>query len=252
MSDLKKQTTHFGYEEVPITEKAKKVSEVFHSVADKYDIMNDVMSFGGHRLWKKFTLDLCNVRPGQQVLDVAAGTGDLSLAFAKKVGSHGLVVMTDINGSMLRNGRDRLLDEGVFKNVQFAEANAECLPFEDNSFDLVTIAFGLRNVTDKDKALRSMFRVLKPGGQLVILEFSKPTVPGLKTFYDAYSFSAIPFMGKIITGDKDSYQYLVESIRMHPDQATLKQMMENAGFEDCDVHNLTGGIVAVHRGYRYS
>jgi demethylmenaquinone methyltransferase / 2-methoxy-6-polyprenyl-1,4-benzoquinol methylase len=243
-------TTHFGYQTVATGEKAKKVAEVFHSVAARYDVMNDLMSFGVHRLWKRYTIDMAGVRPGQQVLDIAGGTGDLAKAFSKRVGPAGKVILSDINASMLGVGRDRLIDNGLTQNLEFVQANAECLPFADNTFDLLTISFGLRNVTDKDKALRSMFRVLKPGGRLLVLEFSKPVIEPLSKAYDAYSFSVLPALGQLITQDADSYRYLAESIRMHPDQETLKAMMGTAGFERTDYHNLTGGIVALHRGFK--
>jgi demethylmenaquinone methyltransferase / 2-methoxy-6-polyprenyl-1,4-benzoquinol methylase len=247
----KQDTTHFGYQQVRTEDKARKVAEVFHSVADRYDVMNDLMSFGIHRLWKRYAIELAGVRKGQRVLDLAGGTGDLAGRFARMVGPGGEVVLADINASMLRRGRERMLDEGLAGNLRFAQVNAECLPFPDNHFDLITIAFGLRNVTDKDAALRSMYRVLKPGGRLLVLEFSKPVLPGLKSVYDLYSFSALPLMGKLITGDAGSYRYLAESIRMHPDQPTLRGMMEEAGFERCEFYNLSGGIVAVHRGYKF-
>jgi len=243
-------TTHFGFKTVPTAEKQAKVAEVFHSVAAKYDLMNDLMSMGIHRLWKRFAITLSGVRRGQHVLDIAGGTGDLAKAFSREVGATGHVVLSDINESMLNVGRDRLLDAGC-TNVDFVLANAETLaPFADESFDLITISFGLRNVTDKDAALRSMYRVLKPGGRLLVLEFSKPVFEPLSKVYDLYSFTALPFLGKLITNDADSYRYLAESIRMHPDQRTLKQMMETAGFTSCDYHNLTGGIVALHRGFK--
>lgn len=244
------ETTHFGYKTVKTEEKAQKVAHVFHSVAQKYDLMNDVMSFGIHRLWKRFAIQMSGVRRGQQVLDIAGGTGDLAKVFSREVGAEGHVVLSDINQSMLEVGRDRLIDAGC-TNVDFVLANAETLePFADNSFDLVTISFGLRNVTDKDAALEAMYRVLKPGGRLLVLEFSKPVFEPFAKLYDLYSFTALPVMGKIIANDAESYQYLAESIRMHPDQTTLKNMMENAGFQNCDYHNLTGGIVAVHRGFK--
>jgi len=246
----KTRDTDFGYQQVPWGKKAEKVAEVFHSVADKYDLMNDLMSLGVHRLWKKFTLDLAGVHNGQTVLDLAGGTGDLALRFSQLVGLKGQVVLSDINASMLNQGRDRLINKGIIGNIQYIQADAEQLPFATNSFDCITIAFGLRNVTDKQTALESMFRVLKPGGKLLILEFSSPTLPGLKPLYDAYSFSVLPLIGKIIARDEKSYRYLAESIRMHPNQKSLKLMMEKAGFEQCDYHNLTGGIVAVHRGYK--
>ena len=231
-----KDTTHFGYKEVPTAEKAKHVAEVFHSVAGKYDLMNDLMSLGIHRLWKHFTIMNSGVRRGATVLDIAGGTGDLTRQFSKLVGDTGKVVLADINASMLNVGRDRLTDDGIVGNIEYVQANAEALPFPDNSFNCITIAFGLRNVTDKDKALASMFRVLKPGGQLI---------------YDAYSFKILPQLGKIFTGDEDSYRYLAESIRMHPDQETLKQMMTDVGFERCEYHNMTAGIVSLHRGYKF-
>ncbi len=247
MSD---DTTHFGFQEVPREEKVRRVADVFHSVAGKYDLMNDMMSFGIHRLWKRYTIDMADVRPGQRILDLAGGTGDLAAAFSRLVGREGQVVLADINESMIQVGRARLADRGVAGNVEYVQANAECLPFPDNSFDRITIAFGLRNVTDKDAALRSMYRVLKPGGRLLVLEFSRPVNPLLSRLYDRYSFSLLPRMGKLLANDADSYRYLAESIRMHPPQEELRAMMEAAGFERCDYHNLTGGIVALHRGYK--
>ena len=244
------KTTHFGYKEVPEDEKVRMVGGVFHSVASRYDLMNDLMSGGIHRIWKRVAIELSGVRPGQHILDVAGGTGDLTSRFSREVGPTGKVVLSDINSSMLGTGRDRLLDEGVCGNVAFVLADAEALPFCDASFDCVTIAFGLRNVTHKDRALASMLRVLKPGGRLLVLEFSKPTSEFLGKLYDAYSFGVIPKIGKLVAGDEDSYRYLAESIRMHPDQETLRDMMEDAGFERCDYHNMTGGIVAIHRGFR--
>ena len=241
----------FGYRQVPAAEKAQHVRAVFDSVADKYDLMNDLMSAGVHRLWKRYTLSQTGLRPGQMALDVAGGTGDIAAGMAKQVGASGLVVLSDINAAMLEVGRNRLLDRGLMHNVRFSLANAECLPFEDESFDCVTIAFGLRNVTDKPAALASMRRVLRPGGRLLVLEFSKPVVPGLKPVYDVYSFSVLPWLGKRIAGDSDSYQYLAESIRRFPDQETLCNMMREAGLEDCRYHNLSGGIVALHKGFRY-
>ncbi len=248
MSESEK-TTHFGYQQVPVEEKAGKVAQVFHSVAGKYDLMNDAMSMGIHRLWKQFTISQAAVREGMTVLDLAGGTGDLARKFARRVGPDGVVVLADINSSMLRAGRDRLMDEGVVGNVRYAQVNAECLPFRDDCFNVVTIAFGLRNVTDKEAALRSMKRCIKPGGKLLVLEFSKPVSRAFSKVYDLYSFTALPLMGKLLAGDSDSYRYLAESIRMHPDQETLKAMMEDAGFSHCDYFNLTGGVVALHYGY---
>lgn len=251
MSQNANDTTHFGYEQVKTSEKQAKVADVFHSVAAKYDIMNDLMSFGVHRLWKRFAIDCSGVRPGQKVLDLAGGTGDLTAKFSRIVGDKGQVILADINDSMLKVGRDKLRDLGVVSNVEYVQANAQALPFPDNTFDLITIAFGLRNVTDKDEALRSMYRVLKPGGRLLVLEFSKPSNELLSKAYDMYSFNLLPTMGKMVANDSESYKYLAESIRMHPDQDTLKGMMENAGFEQAQYYNLTGGIVALHRGYKF-
>lgn len=244
------EETHFGYKTVNKAEKQARVADVFTSVAKKYDIMNDLMSFGIHRLWKRYAISLSGVRAGQHVLDIAGGTGDLAKVFSREVGKNGHVVLSDINAAMLEVGRERLINAGC-NNVDFVLANAETLaPFEDNSFDLLTISFGLRNVTDKDAALRAMYRVLKPGGRLLILEFSKPIFEPLSKAYDLYSFTALPLMGKIVANDSESYKYLAESIRMHPNQQSLKQMMEQAGFENCDYNNLTFGIVAVHRGFK--
>tara|TARA_R110002110_G_scaffold10401_4_gene51103 strand:- start:6 stop:755 length:750 start_codon:yes stop_codon:yes gene_type:complete len=248
MSD--KRTTHFGYREVEEDAKAGLVANVFHSVAGRYDLMNDLMSGGIHRIWKRFTIELSAVRAGQSVLDIAGGTGDLAAKFADIVGPTGCVVLADINESMLNVGRDKLLDHGYQGNLEFVQADAQYLPFPDDSFDCVSIAFGLRNVTDKDLALRSMLRVLKPGGRLLVLEFSKPANPLLEKAYDSYSFRMLPFMGKLVAGDSESYQYLAESIRMHPDQETLLGMLEDAGFVNCEYHNLTGGVVALHRGFK--
>lgn len=241
-------TTHFGYEQVAESDKAARVRGVFDSVASRYDVMNDLMSMGLHRVWKTFTIAVSGVRAGHRVLDVAAGTGDLSRAFARKVGPAGMVVMSDINGSMLRAGRDRLIDSGVL--VPTVLCDAERLPFPDAEFDLVSVAFGLRNMTHKDKALREMHRVLKPGGKLLVLEFSKPWEP-LRGAYDLYSFQVLPRLGKMVAGDPQSYQYLAESIRMHPDQETLAGMMREAGFGHVDWHNLTAGVVALHIGQKF-
>ena len=248
MSD--KKTTHFGYKQVPVEEKAGLVSGVFHSVAGQYDLMNDLMSFGIHRVWKFFTIEKSGVRNGHHVLDIAGGTGDLTASFSRVVGENGKVILADINDSMLRVGRDKLINRGRSNNVEYVQADAQHLPFPDNSFDCITIAFGLRNVTDKDLALHSMFRVLKPGGRLLILEFSKPSDDTLAKMYDRYSFNILPKMGQIVTGDAESYRYLAESIRMHPDQETLKAMMQGAGFLQTEYFNMTGGIVALHRGFK--
>lgn len=252
MSDSSKQEgyTHFGYEDVPLEEKAGRVRKVFDSVAEKYDLMNDVMSFGLHRLWKKFTILLCQLRAGDRVLDLAGGTGDLAMRIWPKIGDGGELVVSDINAAMLNIGRDRLLDAGISGNTHFIQADAEALPFPNNYFDCITIGFGLRNVTEKQNSLRAMFHCLRPGGRLLILEFSKPVLPGLDKLYNFYSFSILPRIGRVIAGDTDSYRYLSESIRMHPDQETLKGMMQDAGFENCQVYNLAGGIVAVHRGFK--
>jgi demethylmenaquinone methyltransferase/2-methoxy-6-polyprenyl-1,4-benzoquinol methylase len=244
------KTTHFGFRDVPVNEKAGHVRKVFDSVASNYDLMNDLMSFGIHRLWKRFAINMAGLRSGQQVLDLAGGTGDLTRLIAPRIGDSGHVVLSDINAAMLANGRSHLIDRGITGNVSFALANAEQLPFPDNHFDLVTIAFGLRNVTNKQRALDSMFRTLRPGGRLLVLEFSKPA-SALKPAYDFYSFNILPKLGRLIAKDEDSYRYLAESIRMHPDQKSLLGMMEQAGFEDCDYHNLSGGIVAIHRGYKF-
>jgi demethylmenaquinone methyltransferase/2-methoxy-6-polyprenyl-1,4-benzoquinol methylase len=249
MPDSEK-TTHFGFQTVNVEEKAERVRGVFDSVASRYDIMNDLMSFGIHRLWKHIAVDLAGVRGGMKVLDLASGTGDLASRFAGLVGPEGEVVMSDINLAMLEEGRKRMVDEGHAGNVDYMQIDAESIPFPDNSFHVVTIAFGLRNVTDKQRALREMYRVLKPGGRALVLEFSRPSSKPLEKLYDLYSFRALPLMGKLVANDADSYRYLAESIRMHPDQETLKEMMEEAGFERCDYHNLTGGIVAVHRGFK--
>ncbi|MDF2691270.1 MAG: ubiquinone/menaquinone biosynthesis methyltransferase [Gammaproteobacteria bacterium] len=246
----KPDSTHFGFKEVAWAEKQKKVAEVFSSVANKYDVMNDVMSFGIHRLWKRHTISVSKVKPGQKVLDLAGGTGDLAMKFAELVGKNGLVVLADINPDMLNEGRKRLEDKGHIGQIKYSQVNAESLPFPDNYFDCITIAFGLRNVTDKDQALREMCRVLKPGGQALILEFSHPVL-AIKPLYDVYSFHILPKMGKLIAQDEDSYRYLAESIRKHPDQDSLKNMMKQAGFDEVDYSNLSGGIVALHRGIKW-
>jgi demethylmenaquinone methyltransferase/2-methoxy-6-polyprenyl-1,4-benzoquinol methylase len=246
-----KKTTHFGFQEVPYEEKVRKVAGVFHSVANKYDVMNDLMSLGIHRLWKRYTIEMSGVKADDHVLDLAGGTGDLAAKFAHLVGPGGSVTLADINESMLRVGRERLVDKGLVGNVNYVQANAEHLPFPDNHFDAITIAFGLRNVTDKDAALRSMNRVLKPGSPLLVLEFSRPVVKPLTPFYDTYSFKVLPFLGKLITNDADSYRYLAESIRKHPDQETLKTMILDAGFDKVEYFNLSGGIVALHRSYKF-
>jgi len=244
-------TTHFGYRDVPVDEKQKLVGRVFTSVASKYDLMNDLMSFGVHRLWKRWFASTSGVRAGDAVLDLAGGTGDIAALLLPLVGDKGSVVLGDINAAMLRTGRDRLLDQGFVRNLDYAQLNAEALAFPNASFDAVTIAFGLRNVTDKDAALREMYRVLKPGGRVLILEFSAVQSQLLKRLYDFHSFEVLPRLGKLIANDADSYQYLAESIRKHPDQSTLKGMLEAAGFAQVDVRNLSGGIVAIHRGYKF-
>jgi len=247
----KNQDTHFGYKTVKAEDKANLVADVFHSVANRYDLMNDLMTLGVHRLWKRYTIELSGIREGQTVLDLAGGTGDLAALMAPRVGKAGKIILSDINDSMLQVGRDRMADKGFIGNIDYVQANAERLPFSDKQFDCVTIAFGLRNVTDKNAALRSIFRVLKPGGRLLILEFSKPTNSLLEKVYDEYSFKVLPKIGEIVTNDAESYRYLAESIRMHPDQQTLKNMVLDAGFEQADVHNIAGGIVALHRGFRF-
>ena len=247
---MDQKTTHFGYKTVNVEEKAGKVADVFHSVASNYDLMNDLMSAGVHRLWKRMTIEMSGVRSGNKVLDIAGGTGDLAAKFSRIVGKDGYVVLADINESMLKVGRDRLMDLGVVDNVKFSQSDAQYLPFPDNTFDIITIAFGLRNVTDKELALKSMLRVLKPGGRLLVLEFSKPGNPVLSEIYDTYSFNILPKLGKLFADDAESYQYLAESIRMHPDQQTLMAMMNDAGFTNTDFHNMTGGVVALHRGVK--
>ena len=245
------ETTHFGYQRVAADEKARKVAGVFDSVAGKYDLMNDLMSLGVHRWWKRFAVSVSGVRAGERVLDLAGGTGDLSSRLLSRVGPKGLVVLSDINATMLAEGRRRLIDEGALGNIAYVQADAEQLPFPDNTFDCITMAFGLRNVTYKERALAAMYRAHKPGGRAIILEFSHPVAPGLKPVYDLYSFTVLPVLGKLVADDAASYRYLAESIRMHPDQETLLRMLEAAGFERCQYFNLTGGIVAVHRGYKF-
>jgi len=248
---MSQEITDFGYQQVPVKEKAERVAAVFSSVAGKYDLMNDLMSLGIHRFWKRFTIQLSGARAGQKILDLAGGTGDLARLFLDEVGPNGQVYLADINAAMLQIGRDRLIDQGALGNVHYIQANAETLPFTNNYFDCISIAFGLRNVTDKLAALKSMYKVLKPGGRLLVLEFSKPVLAPLSKLYDTYSFALLPKLGQWITGDAPSYQYLAESIRMHPDQDTLKEMIIAAGFDTCEYHNLTGGIVALHRAWKY-
>ncbi|WP_297362158.1 bifunctional demethylmenaquinone methyltransferase/2-methoxy-6-polyprenyl-1,4-benzoquinol methylase UbiE [Acidiferrobacter sp.] len=243
-------TTHFGYREVSESEKTRLVGRVFRSVATRYDLMNDLMSGGLHRAWKAFALNIAAAKPGERVLDLAGGTGDLAAAMATRVSDRGLVVLSDINDAMLAVGRDRLMDRGTPRRLTYVQANAETLPFPDNTFDLITIGFGLRNVTHKDRALAAMCRALKPGGRCIVLEFSHPRSPLLSRLYDAYSFTVVPKLGRYVARDEESYQYLVESIRKHPDQEALKALMEEAGFARVGYWNLTGGIVAVHRGYK--
>ena len=244
------KTTDFGFEKVPIGEKARRVSSVFSSVAENYDLMNDIMSFGVHRLWKRFVVELAHVRAGQSVLDLAGGSGDLTRQIMRRSGGKATVTLADLNAQMLDVGRRRLLDAGVLKGVSYVQADAESLPFPDEQFDIVTIAFGLRNVTVKERALRSMHRVLRPGGQALILEFSTLRLPLLDPLYKAYLMNVLPRMGQVVAGDSQSYRYLAESIRMHPPQEALLAMMEAAGFERCSYHNLSAGIAAVHRGYK--
>ncbi len=247
---MNSKTTDFGYQKVASEDKASLVSEVFRSVAGNYDLMNDLMSFGAHRLWKRHAINLSGIKKGQSVLDVAGGTGDLSKLFHQRVGKEGSVMMIDINSAMLLEGRDKLIDAGIVSGIDYVQADAEELPFADNSFDCIGIAFGLRNVTDKQKAINSMFKKLRFGGCLIILEFSKVKLSSLKNLYDAYSFNVIPKIGKFVARDEASYQYLVESIRIHPDQEILKDMIETAGFSRVECFNLTGGVVATHRAYK--
>lgn len=243
------KNTHFGYQDVSPEEKTQKVGAVFDSVARNYDVMNDVMSFGMHRVWKRYFTHIANIRPDHQILDLAAGTGDITTLLAPKLNDKGTIIMCDPNGAMLEEGRRRLIDRGLLKNIHYVQAYAESLPYPENYFDRVTLAFGLRNFTNKDQALKRIFDLVKPGGQLLILEFSKPQ-KWMQGLYDSYSFNLLPRLGQIIAKDADSYQYLAESIRKHPDQQTLQCMLENAGFEQCDFMNLTGGVVCIHRGYK--
>lgn len=242
--------THFGYQTVDKHEKKALVGAVFDSVAERYDVMNDLMSLGIHRLWKRITINQTGVRAGQSVLDLAGGTGDLAMKLSERAGDTGRVVLADINESMVSVGRDRMIDRGIVNNLHYTLADAEQLPFKQGSFDCITMAFGLRNVTDKQRALESMFSVLRPGGRLLVLEFSKPVLPLLSKAYDTYSFTALPALGKLVAGDSESYRYLAESIRKHPDQQTLMEMMQQAGFERCDYQNMTGGVVALHKGFK--
>ena len=250
MTRDRRDTADFGFEDIPLKDKVRRVRGVFDSVADRYDLMNDLMSGGAHRLWKQFTLSLTGLKSGGRALDIAGGPGDLAAGLARQVGRTGLVVLADINARMLEHGRDRLIDRALTAAPVYAQADAERLPFADSTFDCITIGFGLRNVTDKAAALASMRRVLKPGGQLMVLEFSTPVLPMLSRLYDAYSFNVLPWLGRVVAGDADSYRYLAESIRRHPDQQTLLEMMRTAGLEECRYHNLMGGVVALHRGYR--
>ncbi len=243
--------THFGFREVPVEEKSRLVRSVFDSVAERYDLMNDLMSFGLHRVWKRYLVGTAGVRAGDRVLDLAGGTGDIAALLRERVGDQGQVTLADINGAMLRVGRDRLLDRGLLKGIDWVQADAQCLPFPDASFDLVTIGFGLRNVTDKDRALAEMWRVLRPGGRLLVLEFSAVRAAPVRPLYDLYSFQILPRVGRLVAGDEDSYRYLAESIRRHPPQAELAAMLETAGFERVSVRNLMFGVVAVHSGYRF-
>jgi ubiquinone/menaquinone biosynthesis methyltransferases len=244
-------TTDFGFKKVPLEDKARLVDSVFSSVANKYDIMNDLMSLGIHRLWKKIAIQHCAIRSGQTILDLAGGTGDLTLAFANELDGKGQVILADINAAMLQAGKNKLINKGQLSNINYLQLNAECLPFAEHSFDCIAIGFGLRNVTNKQLALQEIYRVLKPGARVVILEFSKPVYTQLSTIYDLYSFKLLPLLGKIVANDAASYRYLAESIRVHPDQEQLKNMMQTAGFEHCDYQNLTGGICAIHKGFKF-
>ncbi len=250
MSEYDKSTTHFGFRDVPVGEKQKLVGEVFSSVAGKYDLMNDLMSLGIHRVWKRYFVATCQVRPGDRVLDLAGGTGDIAALLKSRVGEQGRLVLGDINASMLKVGRERMINRGQVQGFEYVQCNAEKLPFPDASFDLVTIAFGLRNVTDKDAALAEMYRVLKVGGQARVLEFSEVTADWFKPIYDFHSFKVLPKLGKLFANDADSYQYLAESIRKHPAQEKLKAMMQDAGFARTGYRNLSAGIVAIHTGYK--
>jgi demethylmenaquinone methyltransferase/2-methoxy-6-polyprenyl-1,4-benzoquinol methylase len=245
------EKTDFGFQQIPIKDKTRKVAEVFTSVAEKYDLMNDLMSLGIHRWWKRYAVDSGGFRSGHCVLDIAGGSGDLTARISPMIGPRGHIVLADINPQMLQVGKRRLLDQGIFQNVQFVLANAEKLPFTENYFDRIIIGFGLRNVTDKQAALVSLYRILKPGGRLIILEFSKPVISLLQPVYDTYSFKVLPWLGEMIASDADSYRYLAESIRVHPDQETLKAMLLSAGFDHCKFQNLSGGIVAIHQGVKY-
>lgn len=251
MTDRDSNTTHFGFETVSAGSKAGRVRDVFDSVASNYDLMNDLMSGGLHRFWKKFALNKTGLRPGDRALDVAGGTGDLTAGMSRQVGPSGMVCLTDINGSMLEQGRRNLIDKGIVGNIALAQADGENLPFRDDCFHCITIGFGLRNVTDKSAALSSMTRALKPGGRLLVLEFSKPVLKFIEPIYDFYSFNVLPILGELVAGDSESYQYLAESIRMHPDQEDMLDLITQAGLEDSHYFNLSGGIVALHMGYKY-
>lgn len=251
MTDRDSNTTHFGFETVSAGSKAGRVRDVFDSVASNYDLMNDLMSCGLHRFWKNFAVNKTGLRPGDRALDVAGGTGDLTAGMSRQVGPSGMVCLTDINGSMLEQGRRNLIDKGIVGNIALAQADGENLPFRDDCFHCITIGFGLRNVTDKSAALSSMTRALKPGGRLLVLEFSKPVLKCIEPIYDFYSFNVLPILGELVAGDSESYQYLAESIRMHPDQEDMLDLMTQAGLEDSHYFNLSGGIVALHMGYKY-
>lgn len=248
---MDKTTTDFGFKQIPLEDKAHLVGKVFSSVATKYDLMNDLMSFGIHRLWKKIAIQHCSVQTGQKILDLAGGTGDLTYAFAQSIGENGQVILADINAEMLQAGRSKLINYGKVRGIQYLQLNAEHLPFDDNYFDCIAIGFGLRNITKKQRSLVEMYRALKPGGRVIILDFSKPLYETLRTAYDLYSFKVLPLLGKIVANDADSYRYLAESIRMHPDQNQLKIMLQDAGFENCSYQNLTAGICAIHKGYKF-